>query len=138
MRLTRQGTFAEIASLWKVSDYGFLAAHGYEGEIYLAALNVEDCIRGVALRKDVFTGQVFAPGFSGSEPVKEIQDVKLGCQTLRNVNPVRNDRQVMMRNRRQRESATQWNPGRRTRHCGETSSHGRYLSVLQSLCKGMT
>ena len=91
MRLTRQGAFAEIASLWKVGDYAFLAAHGNEREIYPATLDVEDCVRGIALREDVFTGQVFAAGFSGSEPAKEILDVKRGRRASRSINPVRND-----------------------------------------------
>ena len=91
-RLARQGAFAEKASLGKVGDDGFLAPHRYDGEIYLATLDVEDCIRGVALREDIFTGQVFAPGFSGREPVKEILNVKCERRAPRSANPVRNDR----------------------------------------------
>ena len=92
MRLARQGGFTEEASLWKVGDYGFLAAHRYDGEIYLAALDVEDCIGRVALREDGFTGQVFAPGFSGKEPVKEILNVECGRRAPRIVNPFRTGR----------------------------------------------
>jgi hypothetical protein len=92
IRLTRQGSFTEKAGLWKVGDYGFLAAHRYDGEIDLATLDVEDCIGQVALQEDGFTGQVFAPGFPGKEPVKEILNVEGGCRTPQSVSPVRNHR----------------------------------------------
>jgi len=92
MRLARQGGFAEEARLWKVGDYGFPAARRYDGEIYLATLDVEDRIGRVALREDGFAGQVFAPGFSRKEPVKEILNVKCGRRAPRSVNPVRSDR----------------------------------------------
>ena len=67
-QLASQGGFTEEAGRRKMGDYGFLAARRYDGELDLAALDVEDRIGRVALRKDGFTGQVFAPRFSGHEP----------------------------------------------------------------------
>ena len=66
-RLACQGAFTEEAGLWKVGDYGFFAAHRCDGKLHLATLNVEHCIGRIALRKNGFAGQVFAPLFSGQE-----------------------------------------------------------------------
>ena len=48
-RLTCKGGFTEKASRRKVGDCGFLAAHRYDGELYSATLDVENCIGLVAL-----------------------------------------------------------------------------------------
>src|SRR5208337_428411 len=138
LRLASKDCFTEKATLGKVRYYGFLAAHRYKGEIYPATLDVENRVRGITLRENVLTCQIFTAGFSGRKPVKEIQDVECERRTPRIVSPLRDDRQAMTRNRRKRESAAQWDLRRRIRHCSETSSHDRYLSVLQSLGKGMT
>ena len=45
----------------KMRDDGFLAAHGYDGEFNLAALDIEDRTGRVALRKDGFSGLIITP-----------------------------------------------------------------------------
>src|SRR6202140_4006573 len=63
---SRQAPFPkEIAGSQKC-DHGFLSLFGDDGLLDLAALNVEDGIRGFALRKDKFILQIFG---NGSPPV---------------------------------------------------------------------
>src|ERR1039457_4858067 len=131
-RLSCQGGFTEKASCRKVGDYGFLAVHRYDGELYLAILDVENRIGRVALRKDGFTGQVFSLRSSCREFVQESLKVECGSLPRQSANLLRNNRQLMIRSRRQREGAAQGNPGCSTVHRSETSGHDRYLSVAQS------
>jgi hypothetical protein len=47
-----QASFAEELSGFQDSDHGFLALLGHNANLYLSLLDIENSIRGVALRKD--------------------------------------------------------------------------------------
>src|ERR1039458_7901033 len=136
-RPARQGSFTKKAGSRKVSYDGFLAVHGYDGELDLAAMDVENRIGGVAFRKDGLTGQVFTPRFSGQIPVHRTLKVECGLLLRQSGSLVRYQLQFMTGGRRQRIRTAQRNPGRRIRQSSDASSHDRYLSILQGECKGM-
>jgi hypothetical protein len=131
MRFARQGGFTEKAGRGKVGDDGFLAAHRYDGELDLAALDVENCIGRVALRKDGFSGQVFAPRFSGHIPVQRTLKVECGHLLRQSAQPISVPASSHDAQPKAKGKSGPANPGSHARHCSEASSHDRYLSTLQ-------
>jgi hypothetical protein len=80
--LTRQTAFAEEASFRQDGHYRFFALLGHDRELYLAALDVENRIRRISLRKDGRVRWVLMSGLSTVDFCEEKTEIEHGRLVL--------------------------------------------------------